>query len=147
MENLSEHPDANVKHVAEHYGISRNALYIRMHHKTQEPRGTHPQETNLTVEEKKAAIEWTEYKDPLGMTPKYKELRVMVLPIIKSKRPQRNHLGEHYTARFHKRYPKIGTMVMHTMDWNRVYVLLKIYGYWKTSCSCIHNYHMYPVNY
>jgi hypothetical protein len=58
MKYLKEHPDAKLKHVANHYSLNRNTLHNRIYGKSKPAREAHPENAALTKEEENEVVRW-----------------------------------------------------------------------------------------
>jgi hypothetical protein len=85
IKDLKDHPDAKLKHVADHYGLNRNTLHNRLKEKHKPAREAQPDNAALTKEEENEVVSWVENRDSLGLGPKHRELREMVVSVINNR--------------------------------------------------------------
>ena len=78
INDLKEDLESKIKHVAVHYGPTRDTLHNRYYGKTQAARAVHPEQRSPTEEQERSLEQWVEKQDALGSPPKHKELRRMV---------------------------------------------------------------------
>lgn len=58
IKDLKENPDSKMKHIAAHYGLSRDTLHNRYYGKTlQEARAAHPEQRSLKEEQERSVEE------------------------------------------------------------------------------------------
>ena len=121
IQEINDHPDAKLLHIAKANHLAPNTIYNRLNHRTQDARSAQADVQNLSLEEN-AVVRWVESRDSLGLPPKHEELRRMALHIINSRGTTKvEHIGDHWTARFIARHPEIATMVAHAMDRERAF--------------------------
>ena len=89
INDLKENPESKIKHVAAHYGLTRDTLHNRYYGKTQAARAVHPEQRSPTKEQERSLEQWVGKQDALGSPPKHKELRRMVYkyPTTRIRRP------------------------------------------------------------
>jgi hypothetical protein len=122
LKAIDENPTSKLKHIAKAFGISRQTLYNRYYGRTTERRKAHPEQMNLQPHEEAKISEWVRKWEALGYPPKPKQLRRMVVTVLKQERGgNQEKMGKHWTMRFLKRNPEIATRLARAMDRKRYY--------------------------
>jgi hypothetical protein len=66
-------------------GLNRNTLHNRIYGKSKPAREAHPEKTALTKEAENEVVRRVEHRDSLGLGPKHRELREMVISVINNR--------------------------------------------------------------
>ena len=119
IKDLKENPESKMKHVAAHYGLSRDSLH-NYYGKTQAARAAHPEQRPLTEKQERSVEGWVEKRDALGYPPKHKELRRVIVQILNNPEGTRcDRVGDHYISRFLKRHPSVAASVARAQAMDR----------------------------
>jgi hypothetical protein len=127
--------------------VYRNILHNRIYGESKPAREAHPENAALTKEEENAVVRWVEHRDSLGLGPKHRVFRQMVISVINNREgPRRDHMGDHFTARLLKRHPNVAASVMKATDRLRMVSCTTkgVIDHFKQLYDVIHRYNINP---